>query len=122
MSIRKTLQKRSTKAATDNFQRRTPSRKILETLKTSVFSFIMVNLGILHALITAGVKLEGRGGGDFPCPSSKAGKMFLDFEKKCPDSGHLLVKFLFKMYLLSFSRKRNPKFSPLQDPSFLSCR
>ena len=93
MSIRKTLHKRSTKAATDNFQRRTPSRKALETLKTSVFSFIMVNLGILHALITAGVKLEGRGGGDFPCPFSKGGKMFLDFEKKCPDSGHLSVKF-----------------------------
>ena len=29
---------------TDNFQRRGPLRKIMETLKTSVFSFVIVNL------------------------------------------------------------------------------
>ena len=32
------------KMQTDNFQRRGPLRKIMETLKTSVFSFIIVNL------------------------------------------------------------------------------
>ena len=35
---------RSTKEATGNFQCRALQRKIIETLKTLVFSFIMVNL------------------------------------------------------------------------------
>ena len=122
MSIRKTLHKRSTKAATDNFQRRTPSRKILETLKTSVFSFIMVNLGILQALITAGVKLEGRGVEISRVLSRKLEKCSLILRKSAQILAIYRLNFLFKMYLLSFSRKRTPKYSPLQDPSFLSCR
>ena len=46
---------RSTKLATDTFQSRALPRKILETLKRSIFSFTIVNLvnkGILCFLIT----------------------------------------------------------------------
>ena len=48
---------RSSKQVTDNFQRRALLRKIVETLKKSIFSFTIVNLvnkGILYFLITTG--------------------------------------------------------------------
>ena len=70
----------------------------METLKTSVFIFIMVDLvnkTILHALITRGVLLEG-GEGSHPYHFSKNGKKFLDFGKTCPHCGHLLVKFFIQ--------------------------
>ena len=47
----------STKQATDTFQRRALLRKIMETLKRSIFSFTIANLvnkGILYFLITTG--------------------------------------------------------------------
>ena len=37
---------------------------------------------------------EERGGGALLCTFSKTGKKYLNFEKKCPDCGHLWVKFL----------------------------
>ena len=46
---------RSTNQATDIFQRRALPRKIMETLKRSIFSFTIANLvnkGILYFLIT----------------------------------------------------------------------
>ena len=49
---------RSSKQVTDNFQRRTLLKKIVETLRKSIFSFTIVNVvnkGILYFLITAGV-------------------------------------------------------------------
>ena len=48
---------RSSKQVTDNFQRTALLRKIVGTLKKSVFSFNIVNLvnkGILYFLITTG--------------------------------------------------------------------
>ena len=36
----------------------------------------------------------GGGGGGLPCPFSKIGKNCPNLEKKCPDFGHLWVKFL----------------------------
>ena len=36
----------------------------------------------------------GRGGGSLPCPFSKIGKKCPNFGQKCPDCGHLWVKFL----------------------------
>ena len=48
---------RSTKLATDNFQRRAILRKINETLKRSILSLTITNLvnkGILYFLITTG--------------------------------------------------------------------
>ena len=32
-------------------------------------------------------------GGGLPCPFSKIGKKYSNLEKKCPDCGHLWVKF-----------------------------
>ena len=56
---------RSTKQVTDTFQRRARSRKIMETLKRSIFSFTIANLvnkGILYFLTTTDAWLEGGGG------------------------------------------------------------
>ena len=56
---------RSTKQATDTFQRRALPRKIMETLKRSIFSFTIANLvnkGILYFLTTTDAWLEGGGG------------------------------------------------------------
>ena len=56
---------RSTKQVTDTFQRRALSRKIMETLKRSIFSFTIANLvnkGILYFLTTTDAWLEGGGG------------------------------------------------------------
>ena len=53
---------RSTKQATDIFQRRALPRKIMETLKRSIFSFPIANLvskGILYFVITKDAQLEG---------------------------------------------------------------
>ena len=85
------------------------------TRKTSVFSFIIVNLvnkNILHALITTGVWGEGRGWSHLISAFSKTGKKFPNFGKKCPDCGHLLVNFSFKMHFWSFSRRKPPTFFP----------
>ena len=49
---------RSSKQVTDNFQRRALLKKIVETLRKSIFSFTIVNVvnkGILYFLITADV-------------------------------------------------------------------
>ena len=49
------------KQEADNLQRRALYRKIMEVLKTSIFSFIMLNLvnkGILHFLITNGLSTD----------------------------------------------------------------
>ena len=51
----------SSKQVTDNFQHRALLRKIVETLKKSIFSFTIVNLvnkSMLHFLITTGVQLQ----------------------------------------------------------------
>ena len=48
---------RFSKQVTDNFQRRALLKKIVETLKKSIFSFTIVNVvnkGILYFLITTG--------------------------------------------------------------------
>ena len=42
----------------------------------------------------AGAQLEGERGGGLHCPFSKIGENCPNLEKKCPDFGHLWVKFL----------------------------
>ena len=57
----------------------------------------LVNKSILQSLIITGVQLEGGGEvRDLSCPLTKTGKDFPDFKKKCPDGGHIMVKFLIK--------------------------
>ena len=55
------------------------------------FSLLKVVLNIL-----SGTYLEvGVEGGGLPCPFSKIGKKWCpNLEKKCPDFGHVWVKFL----------------------------
>ena len=57
----------------------------METLKVSVFSFIIVHLvnkGILLLFITTGVQLKREVGGRLPCPFSKTGKSALIWGKR----------------------------------------
>ena len=80
---------RSTKQATDTFQRRALPRKIMETLKRSIFSFTIANLvneGILYLFITTDAYLEGRG---LYFTFLKIGRKCSDFGKECPGFDHL---------------------------------
>ena len=87
----------STKQATDNFQRRTLLRKIMKTLKRLIFSFTIANLvnkGILYFFYYYRRVTRGRRGRGLSFTFLKIGRKCPDFEKKCPDFGHLWVKFL----------------------------
>ena len=106
---------RSTKQATDTFQRRVLLRKIMETLKKSIFSFTITNLinkGILYFLITAGAQLEGRERELSTSVSWKLEESALILEKSVLILIIYRLKFSFKISHLSFSRRKNPIFFP----------
>ena len=47
-----------------------------------------------HNLEKAKILARRKEGGGFPCLFSEIGKKCTNFAKKCPDCGHLWVKFL----------------------------
>ena len=47
-----------------------------------------------HNLAKAKILARRKEGGGFPCLFSEIGKKCTNFAKKCPDCGHLWVKFL----------------------------
>ena len=71
-------------------------KKIMKTPERLIFSFAIANLvnkGILYFLITTRVT-SGKRGRVLSSIFLKIGRRCPDFEKKCPDFGHLWVKFL----------------------------
>ena len=60
----------------------------------------------------------GRGAEVSPAPFQKLEKSAIICGKKCPDWGHLKVKFSFKMQFLRVSRWKNRRFFPCR--AFLS--
>ena len=106
---------RSTKQATDIFQRRALPRKIMETLKRSIFSFPIANLvskGILYFVITKDAQLEGGKGEVSSSLSLKLEESALILGKSVLILIIYRSNFSFKMQFLSFSWRKNPKFSP----------
>ena len=88
---------RSSKQVAHNFQRRALLRKIVETLKKSIFSFTIVNLvnkGILYFLITT----RGGRGGLLSCTFLKIGRKCPVFRKRW--KGALILA----IYVLNFSK------------------
>ena len=87
----------STKQATDNFQSRELLRRIMETLKRSVFPFHYRKfsqqrnsaLFFHYRRVTSGTRRRG-----VCCTFLKVGRKWHDSWKKCPDFGHRWVKFL----------------------------
>ena len=53
------------------------------------FQKTLLSVIVLTRRVTRGERGEG-----LPCPFSKFGKKYPNFGKKCPDCGHLWVKFL----------------------------
>ena len=63
----------------------------------------------IRDVVTRCVTRRGAGGGGLPSPFSKIGKSALICGKKCPDFGHLWVKFSF---FLRVSRRKYRIFFP----------
>ena len=87
----------STKQAIDNFQSRGLLRRIMETLKRSVFPFHYRKfsqqknsaLFYYYRRVTSGMRRRC-----LCCTFLKVGRKYHDSGKKCPDFGHRWVKFL----------------------------
>ena len=77
----------------------------METLKKSVFSFIMINIvkkGILHFLVNTGAQLEGSGGG-------RGGEIIPALSRKLEKDSLILGKsvLIVVIYYLNFSFTMN---------------
>ena len=60
-----------------------------------------------------------KGGGSFPCPFSKIGKLWPNLHKKCPGCGHLWIKsFIYNETFKSFQPKKQEM---VTCGAFLSC-
>ena len=101
---------RSSKQVTDNFQRRAPLKKIVETLKKINFQFQYRKfsqprdsiLSYYYWCVTRGTR-EGL----TSCTFFNIGRKCPDFGNRCTDFGHICVKFLILSALVEqFEGKR----------------
>ena len=85
--------------------------------KTQIFGlFICLSINFdlhIQLLLKTRRVTRGRGGGEVsPALFQKLGKSALICGKKCPECGHLWVKFSFKMQFLRVSRRKIRIFFP----------